>query len=838
MIAIAYYILKVIICSGILLGYYRIALHNKNFHRWNRFYLLSAVVISLTLPLIKINVWHRPAADDGQIIKLLNVVTTGDEYVYEASRSGSLPISGEQVATGIYAAVSVFLFLLLLHTLVKLNRLRRRNPTQRIQQIKLVQTEAKGTPFSFFSYIFWNRSIDMHSATGKKIFTHEMVHVTEKHSADRLFINIVLVVCWCNPFFWLIQREINMIHEFIADSEAIKDSDTGAFAAMILHAAYPQQTFGLTSSFFSSSIKRRLYMLTKLNNPRINYFSRILALPLLTFIFVAFTVKTKQLLPNHNDTPITQLETPVTVVIDAGHGGDDGGALSNNGIREKNITLSLSKKIKALNKNKGIKIILSRDRDITQSVRDKVDFAVQQKPDLFISLHVGWENSKKNEKNTSGFEIYLSRNQTAYTKQAQLFGSLLAQEIESTYGKTPQMKQRVGKGLWVLDAPSVNYPSLLVECGYMSNRDDLAFITSDEKQEKIARDILTAIERFAKVNERKSGRIPPVQRMLSPSPVSDKPDTSAVFMQSAEVLIDNWDENEPAPLIIKDGKETALSSTKGTLPSSSSAIVYPKNNPTALKRFGDKAKNGVVVIQKTGERPYFLSDTIPRTIKSVDATEDGDLIIIYSDKKVEKITRAEAQTRGIVLPPVKSTIRLQGVNDSVLYFLNGAEISKKDMEKIFPEDIETINVLKDKAAIDKYGIKAKHGIIEITTKKTVPIGKQVITPDHDKIFLKVETEAQFPGGETAWRKFISAAISRAIDSLQDEGKTGTCVVQFIVDTKGNLSEVEAVTMQGTLLSRTVVDALKNGPKWIPAMQNGHKVTAYRRQPVTFQIARN
>ncbi|HRP34195.1 MAG TPA: N-acetylmuramoyl-L-alanine amidase, partial [Agriterribacter sp.] len=480
MLAIAYYILKVILCSGILFGYYRIALHNKIFHRWNRFFLLSAVIVSLIFPLIKINIWHNPAENDGQIIKLLNVVTTGDEYVYEVSRSGSYRINGEQLAMIGYILVSILLLVLLLHALLQLSRMVRQNPPQKIQQINVVQTDAKGTPFSFFRYIFWNRNIDMHSDAGIKIFMHEMVHVTEKHSADRLFINITLIFFWINPFFWLIRREMNMIHEFIADSKAIEVNDTAAFAAMILHAAYPNQTFGLTSSFFTSSIKRRLHMLSKMKNPRMNYISRLLALPLLTFIFVAFTVKTKQLLPNHNDTPIIQLETPVTVVIDAGHGGDDGGAVSNNGIREKDITLSLSKKIKALNKNKDVKIILSRDMDITQSVRDKVDFAVQQKPDLFISLHVGWENAEKDEKNTSGFEIYLSRNQTAYTKQAQLFGSLLAQEIESTYGKTPQMKQRVGKGLWVLDAPSVNYPSLLVECGYMSNRDDLAFITSDE----------------------------------------------------------------------------------------------------------------------------------------------------------------------------------------------------------------------------------------------------------------------------------------------------------------------------------------------------------------------
>ncbi len=763
MLAIAYYILKVIICSGILYGYYRLALHNKLFHRWNRFYLLSAVVVSLSFPLIKINIWHAPAEDDSQVIKLLNIVTTGDEYVHEVSRSGSFHLSGEQVAIMVYMAVSLALIVMLFHALVKLSRLARNNPLQKIQHINVIQTEAKGTPFSFFRYIFWNKNIDMHADAGKKIFTHEMVHVTEKHSADKLFMHIVLIFFWCNPFFWLIRREMNMIHEFIADSKAIDDKDTAAFAAMILHAAYPQQAFGLTSSFFSSSIKRRLHMLTKMQNPSMNYISRLLALPLLTFIFVAFTVKTKQLLPNQNGIQIVQLETPVTVVIDAGHGGDDGGAISTEGIREKDITLSLSKKISTLNSNKNIKIILTRDKDITQPVRDKVDFAVKQKPDLFISLHVGWANPKWSDPAASGFEIYLSKNQTDYTKQAQLFGSMAAGEIEKNYDVAPQMKQRTGKGIWVLDAPVINYPALLIECGYLSNPKDIAFITNEKNQEKIARDVLNAIERFARTKD--------------DNPVTQSNNSSGAGIAAVQ----------------NEGSK-----------------ITKNRQPGMLK----------------------ATDTIPRKIKSVDITKDDHLIIIYSDDKAEKITRAEAKERGIVSPPVKNTIGFTGVNDSVLYFVDGIEFSKSGLEKINPNEIESINVLRDKHAIDKYGKRASHGVIEVLLKKNTAPKVQ----EGDKVFQKVETEAKFPGGEAAWAKYISASLNKVIDSLQTENKTGTCVVQFIVDMDGNISEVEPVTMQGTLLSRTIVDALKQGPKWIPTMQNGHKVKAYRRQPVTFQTA--
>lgn len=108
--------------------------------------------------------------------------------------------------------------------------------------------------------------------------------------------------------------------------------------------------------------------------------------------------------------------------------------------------------------------------------------------------------------------------------------------------------------------------------------------------------------------------------------------------------------------------------------------------------------------------------------------------------------------------------------------------------------------------------------------------------DEDKVFQKVEIEAKFPGGEGAWTKYISREINRYIDELQEAGKAGTCLVQFIVDKEGNISDVEALTMKGTKLAEICENAIKKGPKWVPAEQNGRKVKAYRKQPVTFQIS--
>ena len=103
--------------------------------------------------------------------------------------------------------------------------------------------------------------------------------------------------------------------------------------------------------------------------------------------------------------------------------------------------------------------------------------------------------------------------------------------------------------------------------------------------------------------------------------------------------------------------------------------------------------------------------------------------------------------------------------------------------------------------------------------------------DPDRVFTKVEIEAQFPGGPQKWAQYVQRAISNEIDEFGD-GDFGTCVVKFIVDKNGVVSDVEATTMKGTKLAQVAVNAIRKGPKWTPAEQNGRKVNAYRLQPVT------
>jgi len=119
-------------------------------------------------------------------------------------------------------------------------------------------------------------------------------------------------------------------------------------------------------------------------------------------------------------------------------------------------------------------------------------------------------------------------------------------------------------------------------------------------------------------------------------------------------------------------------------------------------------------------------------------------------------------------------------------------------------------------------------------------GKQVIEApkeDENKIFEKVEVEAEFPGGLPAWRRYLERNLNAQVPS--DAGApTGsyTVVVKFIVDKSGSISDVKALTSHGFGMEEEAVRAIKRGPKWTPAIQNGRNVNAYRQQPITFVVA--
>lgn len=190
-------------------------------------------------------------------------------------------------------------------------------------------------------------------------------------------------------------------------------------------------------------------------------------LSIAVFSFLAFTTLDKK-----------------TIVIDAGHGGQDAGA-DIRGFEEKTITEAIAKKIKELNKNANVEIVLLRESDVNLDLKERVSKINNLKPDLVISLHIG---ANKNIE-SNGIGAYISQKK-AFQDQSKK----VAENVLDNIAATGNLAKRN-----VTEAPfyilkNADCAVVHLEMGNLSNEKDRNYITSEKGQVEIADKILESIK--------------------------------------------------------------------------------------------------------------------------------------------------------------------------------------------------------------------------------------------------------------------------------------------------------------------------------------------------------
>jgi bla regulator protein blaR1 len=493
------YLSEVIVISGILYGYYHFFLRNKKFHDYNRYYLLLAIGISIIVPFLNIPVYFtQQQADPSTLLHTLTAISAGS---FEEHGTGENPVINatnpftfNNILVLLYVLAGTFLSVRFIAGLVKIIKLKRKFPVEKIDNIYFVNTNEPGTPFSFFRNLFWNEKIALGSEDGLQIFRHELFHIQQKHSLDIIFIEMAYVIFWMNPFFFLIKKEIKTIHEFLADSFAVHKNREWNYAELLLMQVLGSPNTRLTNTFFHNQIKRRITMITSSPKTSYQYLRKLLVLPVAVVITVlfAFKYKTKEG-PGITHLPFAKT---ITVVVDAGHGGKTG-SVAADGTYEDDISLAIAKKVKELNINSGIKIVLTRETSDAMDLKQRSESGNKQHPDLFISIHCA--AAEKDESAVSGAEVFVSRKNTKWSIQNKTLGSILLNNFSTIYPVNNNEVQQREIGIWVLD--NSNCPAALLECGYITNAKDLAFVKDPFNQEKIAKNILQSIEKYSTYKE-------------------------------------------------------------------------------------------------------------------------------------------------------------------------------------------------------------------------------------------------------------------------------------------------------------------------------------------------
>jgi beta-lactamase regulating signal transducer with metallopeptidase domain len=264
------YLLQSVLVSGMLMGYYRIVLRNRRLHGYNRRYLLGTMILSLVLPLVPFH-WVPVAGAP--------VLGGTAERVENISRSADNGFHWVTVEMGAAMAVSAILLYLSISRLVQVFRLKEGHAVNRMQGYDLIETDDPRAPFSFFNNLFWRRGADPLDPVNRKILYHELAHIGGRHSWDGLFAQVLASVFWMNPFFWLIRRELSVVHEFIADAATGMEGDPEGFARMLLQSVNEGQWLAPVQGFFQSPIKRRLVMISGSQNDRFRRLRMFLIVP-------------------------------------------------------------------------------------------------------------------------------------------------------------------------------------------------------------------------------------------------------------------------------------------------------------------------------------------------------------------------------------------------------------------------------------------------------------------------------------------------------------------------------------------------------------------------------
>lgn len=178
---------------------------------------------------------------------------------------------------------------------------------------------------------------------------------------------------------------------------------------------------------------------------------------------------------------------------------------------------------------------------------------------------------------------------------------------------------------------------------------------------------------------------------------------------------------------------------------------------------------------------------------------------------------------------------------NALIVVDGVQMNSKDfnIKDIAPEKIESINVLKGKGAIEKYGEKGADGVIEIITKYVVDKNSKenlqdTAKPRFQRVFTEVENPPYYAKGMAAFANYIQTNMQYPKDAIANK-KEGAVSIQFIIDENGKLSDFKKVSDVGSGLEEEAIQLLKNSSDWKPGIQNGHKVPVQIVQQIVFSL---
>ena len=259
------YSVKVAVCLALFYLFHKLLMSRDTFHTFNRFAILSMMLLSLVLPLVHLSLDSEAGINRGTValegLVAQTVVADGGNGVGEG-------LTLTQVLLAAYVlGVVLFVGKALLSVGSLLRLIRRARCVEVRNGIRIYTMQGDISPFSWFRYIIMSEKDWQENR--REIVLHEMAHIRRCHSMDVAVCNMMIVFQWYNPAAWLLKRELQTVHEYEADEAVLSAGvDATHYQMLLIRKAVGERLFSMANNLNHNSLKKRITMMKiKRTNP-------------------------------------------------------------------------------------------------------------------------------------------------------------------------------------------------------------------------------------------------------------------------------------------------------------------------------------------------------------------------------------------------------------------------------------------------------------------------------------------------------------------------------------------------------------------------------------------
>ena len=259
------YSVKVAVCLALFYLFHKLLMSRDTFHTFNRFAILSMMLLSLVLPLVHLSLDSEAGINRGTVVLeglvAQTVVDDGGNGVGDG-----LTLTQVLLATYVLGVV-LFIGKALLSVGSLLRLIRRARCVEVRNGIRIYTMQGDISPFSWFRYIIMSEKDWQENR--REIVLHEMAHIRRCHSMDVALCNMMIVFQWYNPAAWLLKRELQTVHEYEADEAVLAAGvDATHYQMLLIRKAVGERLFSMANNLNHNSLKKRITMMKiKRTNP-------------------------------------------------------------------------------------------------------------------------------------------------------------------------------------------------------------------------------------------------------------------------------------------------------------------------------------------------------------------------------------------------------------------------------------------------------------------------------------------------------------------------------------------------------------------------------------------